>query len=83
MEAQTLSSPFAKSTNNRVFKTIELDSTRFIAFYRQQAGTTGIYAVVGNTNANGTITWGAPLIMYTVDWYNENFDAVSSTPTRF
>ncbi|MBX9721779.1 MAG: hypothetical protein K2X81_10320, partial [Candidatus Obscuribacterales bacterium] len=71
----TLSSPFAKSTNNRVFKTIELDSTRFITFYRQQAGTTGIYAVVGSTNANGTITWGAPLLMYTVDWYNENFDA--------
>lgn len=76
IEAQTLSSPFAKSTSNRVFKTIELDSTRFIAFYRQQAGTTGIYAVVGNTNTNGTITWGAPLLMYTVDWYNENFDAV-------
>jgi hypothetical protein len=75
MEAQTLSSPFAKSTGNRVFKTIELDATRFITFYRQQAGTSGIYAVVGNTNANGTITWGAPLIMYTVDWYNENFDA--------
>lgn len=75
IEAQTLSSPFAKSTNNRVFKTIELDATRFITFYRQQAGTSGIYAVVGSTNANGTITWGAPLLMYTVDWYNENFDA--------
>lgn len=75
IEPQTLSSPFAKSTNNRVFKTIELDSTRFITFYRQQAGTSGIYAVVGNTNANGTVTWGAPLLMYTVDWYNENFDA--------
>jgi hypothetical protein len=75
IESQTLSSPFAKSTNNRVFKTIELDSTRFITFYRQQAGTSGIYAVVGNTNTNGTITWGAPLLMYTVDWYNENFDA--------
>ncbi len=75
IEAQTLSSPFAKSTNNRVFKTIELDATRFITFYRQQAGTSGIYAVVGNANANGTITWGAPLLMYTVDWYNENFDA--------
>jgi hypothetical protein len=76
IEVQTLSSPFAKSTSNLVFKTIELDATRFIVFYRQQAGTTGIYAVVGNTNANGTITWGAPLLMYTVDWYNENFDAV-------
>ena len=76
IEAQTLSSPFAKSTNNRVFKTLELDSTRFIAFYRQQAGTTGIYAVVGNTNANGTISWGAPLLMQTRDMYNENFDAV-------
>jgi hypothetical protein len=76
IESQTLSSPFAKSTGNAVFKTLELDSSRFIAFYRQQAGTTGIYAVVGNTNANGTITWGAPLLMYTVDWYNDNFDAV-------
>lgn len=76
IEAQTLSSPFAKSTNNIVFKTLELDATRFIVFYRQQAGTTGIYAVVGNANANGTVTWGAPLLMYTVDWYNENFDAV-------
>ncbi|MBP9701399.1 MAG: hypothetical protein KBD47_00260 [Candidatus Pacebacteria bacterium] len=76
IETQTLSSPFAKSTSNVVFKTLELDATRFITFYRQQAGTTGIYAVVGNTNANGTITWGAPLLMYTVDWYNENFDAV-------
>ncbi len=76
IETQTLSSPFAKSTGNAVFKTLELDSARFIAFYRQQAGTTGIYAVVGNTNTNGTITWGAPLLMYTVDWYNENFDAV-------
>ncbi len=76
IEAQTLSSPFAKSTNNRVFKTIELDSTRFITFYRQQAGTTGIYAVVGSTNANGTITWGAPLLMQVRDMYNENFDAV-------
>jgi hypothetical protein len=76
IETQTLSSPFAKTTSNVVFKTLELDSTRFIVFYRQQAGTTGIYAVVGNTNANGTVTWGAPLLMYTVDWYNENFDAV-------
>lgn len=76
IETQTLSSPFAKSTGNIVFKTLELDSTRFITFYRQQAGTTGIYAVVGSTNANGTVTWGAPLLMYTVDWYNENFDAV-------
>ncbi|MDE1970926.1 MAG: hypothetical protein KGI50_05120 [Patescibacteria group bacterium] len=76
IEVQTLSSPFAKSTSNLVFKTIELDATRFIVFYRQQAGTTGIYAVVGNTNTNGTVTWGAPLLMYTVDWYNENFDAV-------
>lgn len=76
IETQTLSSPFAKSTSNIVFKTLELDSSRFIVFYRQQAGTTGIYAVVGNTNANGTVTWGAPLLMYTVDWYNENFDAV-------
>lgn len=76
IEAQTLSSPFSKTTSNRVFKTIELDSTRFIVFYRQQAGTTGIYAVVGSTNANGTVTWGAPLLMYTVDWYNDNFDAV-------
>lgn len=76
IEPQTLSSPFTKSTNNRVFKTIELDSTRFITFYRQQAGTTGIYAVAGNTNANGTITWGAPLLMQVRDMYNENFDAV-------
>lgn len=76
IEAQTLSSPFTKTTSNVVFKTLELDSTRFIVFYRQPAGTTGIYAVVGNTNANGTVTWGAPLLMYTVDWYNENFDAV-------
>jgi hypothetical protein len=76
IETQTLSSPFAKTTSNVVFKTLELDSTRFITFYRQQAGTTGIYAVVGNTNTNGTVTWGAPLLMYTVDWYNENFDAV-------
>ena len=76
IEPQTLSSPFAKSTGNLAFKTIELDATRFIVFYRQQAGTTGIYAVVGSTNANGTVTWGAPLLMYTVDWYNENFDAV-------
>ena len=76
IETQTLSSPFAKSTGNIVFKTLELDSTRFIVFYRQQAGTAGIYAVVGNTNANGTVSWGAPLLMYTVDWYNENFDAV-------
>jgi hypothetical protein len=75
IETQTLSSPFAKTTNNLVFKTIELDSTRFITFYRQQAGTSGIYAVVGNTNANGIVSWGAPLLMYTVDWYNENFDA--------
>jgi hypothetical protein len=76
MEAQTLSSPFAKTTGNIVFKTLELDANRFIVFYRQQAGTTGIYAVVGNANTNGTISWGAPLLMYTVDWYNENFDAV-------
>ena len=76
IEPQTLSSPFAKSTGNLAFKTIELDATRFIVFYRQQAGTTGIYAVVGSTNVNGTVTWGAPLLMYTVDWYNENFDAV-------
>lgn len=75
IESQTLSSPFVKSTGNTVFKTIELDATRFIVFYRQQAGTTGIYAVVGNANANGTVTWGAPLLMYTVDWFNENFDA--------
>lgn len=76
IETQTLSSPFVKTTSNLVFKTLELDSTRFITFYRQQAGTTGIYAVVGSTNTNGTVTWGAPLLMYTVDWYNENFDAV-------
>ncbi len=76
IETQTLASPFAKSTDNLVFKTLELDATRFITFYRQRAGTVGIYAVVGSTNANGTVTWGAPLFLYALDWYNENFDAV-------
>lgn len=74
-EPVALNSPFAASTSNAVFKTIELDSSRFIVFYRQQAGTTGIYAVVGNAAADGTITWGTPLLMQTRDMYNSSFDA--------
>lgn len=76
LEAQTLSSPFNSNTNNAVFKSFELDANRFIVFYRQQAGTTGIYAVVGQSNGDGTVAWGAPLLMCTRDQYNENFDAV-------
>jgi hypothetical protein len=76
LETQTLISPFNSNTSNAVFKSFELDATRFIVFYRQQAGTTGVYAVVGQSNGDGTVAWGAPLLMCTRDMYNENFDAV-------
>lgn len=76
LETQTLNAPFNSNTNNAVFKSFELDANRFIVFYRQQAGTTGIYAVVGQANTDGTVAWGAPLLMCTRDMYNENFDAV-------
>ena len=71
-----IASPFAETTNNRSFKSLALDSSRFVHFYRQLAGTSGIYAVAGSVASNGTITWGAPVLCTALDQYNTEFDAV-------
>ncbi len=71
-----ISSPFAESTSNITFHTVEMGDDRFALFYRQQGGTTGIYVIIGQLATNGTITWGTPAIITTLDQYDSNFDAV-------
>jgi hypothetical protein len=71
-----ISSPFAETTNNITFHTVEMGDDRFALFYRQQAGTSGIYVIIGQLATNGTITWGTPTIITTLDQYDSNFDAV-------
>ena len=58
----TISSPFAESTSNITFHTVEMGDDRFALFYRQQAGTSGIYVIIGQLASNGIITWGTPTI---------------------
>jgi hypothetical protein len=72
----TISSPFAESTGNITFHTVEMGDDRFALFYRQQGGTTGIYVIIGQLATNGVITWGTPTIITTLDQYDANFDAV-------
>lgn len=72
----SISSPFAESTNNITFHTVEMGDDRFALFYRQQAGTSGIYVIIGQLAVNGAITWGTPTIITTLDQYDSNFDAV-------
>jgi len=72
----TISSPFAENTNNITFHSVEMGDDRFAIFYRQQAGTAGIYVIIGQMATNGTITWGTPVIITTLDQYDANFDAV-------
>lgn len=72
----SISSPFAETTNNVTFQTIEMGDDRFALFYRQQAGTSGIYVIIGQLATNGTITWGTPAIVTTLDQYDSNFDAI-------
>lgn len=72
----TISSPFAESTSNITFQTVEMGDDRFALFYRQQAGTAGIYVIIGQLAVNGTITWGTPAIITTLDQFDANFDAV-------
>lgn len=72
----TISSPFAESTNNVTFHTVEMGDDRFALFYRQQAGTSGIYVIIGQLAASGVITWGTPTIITTLDQFDSNFDAV-------
>lgn len=72
----TISSPFAESTNNITFHTVEMGDDRFALFYRQQAGTSGIYVIIGQLAVNGTITWGTPVNITTLDQFDANFDAV-------
>lgn len=72
----SISSPFAETTNNITFQTIEMGDDRFALFYRQQAGTSGIYVIIGQLAANGSITWGTPAIITTLDQYDANFDAI-------
>jgi hypothetical protein len=73
---QTIASPFTENSNNRSFLTLAVDTTRLIHFFRQQGGTTGVYALVGTVATNGTITWGAPVLVTALDQYNAEFDAV-------
>lgn len=75
-EFQTLNSPFAESTNNIVFHAVEMGDDRFAVFYRQQAGTTGVYVVIGQMAAAGTVTWGTPVLVTAKDQYDANFDAI-------
>lgn len=70
----SLASPFTEHANNVLFKTIELDTTRFIAFIRSGNGN-AIWAVVGQVAANGSITWGTPVQVTGLDQYDANFDA--------
>jgi len=72
----TISSPFAESTSNITFHTVEMGDDRFALFYRQQAGTAGIYVIIGQLATNGVITWGTPAIVTALDQYDANFDAV-------
>jgi hypothetical protein len=73
---QQLASPFAESTNNITFHTVEMGDDRFALFYRQQAGTTGIYVVIGQMQNDGTVTWGTPVLVTAKDQYDLNFDAI-------
>lgn len=72
----SISSPFGESTDNITFQTVEMGDDRFALFYRQRGGTVGIYVIIGQLAANGTITWGTPAIITTLDQYDSNFDAV-------
>ena len=71
----TLASPYNANSSNVVFKKIVLDTTRFVIFYKQAGGTTGTYAVAGQTASDGTITWGTPLLLDDDQYTNENFGA--------
>lgn len=73
---QTLNSPFTENTGNITFHTVEMGDDRFALFYRQAAGTTGIYVVIGQMQNNGTVTWGTPALVTARDQYDLNFDAI-------
>lgn len=72
----TISSPFAENTSNTALQTIEMGDDRFALIYRQRGGTTGMYVIIGQMAATGVITWGTPVIITTLDQYDNNFDAV-------
>ncbi len=67
---------FPKPRTTAPSNLLTLDSSRFVLFYRQQAGTSGIYAVAGSIASNGMITWGTPVLCTALDQYNTEFDAV-------
>lgn len=69
----TLPSPFTASTSNTMIRTHVLDTTRFVLIYNQAAGTAGVYAVVGTTASNGSVTWGTPVLLDDTQATNENF----------
>lgn len=71
-----LNSPFTENTGNSIQKAFELDSSRFILFYYQNAGTTGVYAVVGSVASTGVITWGTPVLCTALGQTDTEFDAV-------
>ncbi len=73
---QQLVAPFAESTSNITFHTVEMGDDRFALFYRQQAGTVGTYVVIGQMQNNGTVTYGTPVLVTAKDQYDLNFDAI-------
>lgn len=68
-----ISSPFTASTSNTMIRTHVLDATRFVLIYNQAGGTAGVYAVVGTTASDGSVTWGTPLLLDDTQNTNENF----------
>lgn len=72
----SISSPFGESTDNVTFHSVEMGDDRFAIFYRQRGGTVGIYVIIGQLATNGSISWGNPAIITTLDQYDANFDAV-------
>lgn len=72
----SIGAPFVQSGSNIPFQTVEMGDDRFALFYRQQAGTVGIYVIMGQMQNNGTVTWGTPVLITAKDQYDANFDAI-------
>ena len=72
----SVTAPFVESGSYIPFHTVEMGDDRFALFFRQTAGTAGIYIIMGQMQDSGTVTWGTPVLITAKDQYNENFDAI-------